>query len=207
LTPARTEYELKEIARLPDCVKELQVFEGEAGGYDPWMGRAEAILKDYEIIKERPLYRSIVVSTRTKIRGSAETTLLSYNVAEDDWPETKRVLMLHYADKRDLRTLEYQMGQMTQGTKTIDAFYSGINTHFARIIRCLKNGNQNPEILSALVQSYRYRALDVFIRGLSGDLSKLLVIRGPKNLPEAYAICLELQNLTSMNHVTYPSKF
>lgn len=39
LTPARTEYELKEIARLPDCVKELQVFEGEAGGYDPWMGR------------------------------------------------------------------------------------------------------------------------------------------------------------------------
>jgi len=131
----------------------MQVFEGEAGGYDPWMGRAEAILKDYEIIKERPLYRSIVVSTRTKIRGSAETTLLSYNVAEDDWPETKRVLMLHYADKRDLRTLEYQMGQMTQGTKTIDAFYSGINAHFARIIRCLKNGNQNPEILSALVQS------------------------------------------------------
>jgi len=76
------------------------VFEGEAGGYDPWMGRAEAILKDYEIIKERPLYRSIVVSIRQKIRGSAETTLLSYNVAEDDWPETKRVLMLHYADKR-----------------------------------------------------------------------------------------------------------
>jgi len=26
LTPVRTEYELKEIARLPDCVKELHVF-------------------------------------------------------------------------------------------------------------------------------------------------------------------------------------
>jgi len=75
--------------------------------------------------------------------------------------------MLHYADKRDLRTLEYQMGQMTQGTKTIDAFYSGINAHFALIIRCLKNGNQNPEILCALVETYRDIALDVFIRGLS----------------------------------------
>jgi len=31
LTPDRTEYELKEIARLPDCVKELQVFEGLSG--------------------------------------------------------------------------------------------------------------------------------------------------------------------------------
>jgi len=64
-------------------------------------------------------------------------------VAEDDWPETKRVLMLHYADKRDLRL----MGQMIQGTKTMEAFYSGINAHFALIIRCHKNGNQNPEIL------------------------------------------------------------
>jgi len=111
LTPARTEYKIKEIARLPDCVKELQVFECEAGGYDPWTGRAEAILKDYEVIKERPLYRSKVVSIRQKIMGNAETTLLSYNVAEDDWPETKRVLM------RDLPTLEYQMGQMTQGRR------------------------------------------------------------------------------------------
>jgi len=89
----------------------------------------------------------------------------------------------------------------------MEAFYSGINAHFALIIRYLKNGNQNPEILGALVETYRDRALDVFIRGLSGDLSKLLVIRGPKSLPEAYAICLELQNLTSINQVTYPSKF
>lgn len=206
LIAARTEYELKEIARLPDCVRELQVFEGEAGTYDSWMGRAETILKDYEIIKERPLYRSIVVGVRQKIRGNADTTLMSYNVADDDWSEIKRVLALHYADKRDLRTLEYQMGQMTQGAKTVEAYYSGINSHFALIIRCLKNGNQNPEILGALVETYRDRALDVFIRGLSGDLSKLLVIRSPKNLPEAYAICLELRNLTSMNHVNYSNR-
>ncbi|KAH8283409.1 hypothetical protein KR054_010839, partial [Drosophila jambulina] len=109
LIAARTEYELREIARLPDCVKELQVFEGEAGTYDSWIGRADTILKDYEIIKERPLYRSIVVNVRQKIRGNAETTLMSYNVADDDWPEIKRVLALHYADRRDLRTLEYQM--------------------------------------------------------------------------------------------------
>ncbi|KAH8358017.1 hypothetical protein KR084_006477, partial [Drosophila pseudotakahashii] len=121
LTPARTEYELKEISRLTDCVKELQIFEGESGSYDSWIGRAEAVLKDYEIIKDRHLYRSIVLSIRQKIRGNAETTLLSYNVPDDDWPEIKRVLSLHYADRRDLRTLEHQMGQMTKGAKKNDS--------------------------------------------------------------------------------------
>jgi len=39
--------------------------------------------------------------------------------------------------------------------------YSGINAHFALITRCLKNGNQNPEILGVLVETYSDRALDV----------------------------------------------
>jgi len=61
LTQARNEYELKEIEKLPYCVKELQVFEGEFDNYASWIGRAEAILKDYQVIKDRPLYRSIVL--------------------------------------------------------------------------------------------------------------------------------------------------
>jgi len=82
------------------------------------MGRAEAILRDYQVIKDRPLYRSIVLHIRQKIRENAETALISYNVADDDWSEIKCILTLHYADKRDLRTLEHQLGQMTQGAKT-----------------------------------------------------------------------------------------
>lgn len=42
---------------------------------------------------------------------------------------------------------------------------------------------------------------------LNGDISKLLIIRGPKTLPEAYAICLELQNVTSKAHVSYNNRF
>lgn len=139
LTPARNEYELKEISKLPDCVKELQVFEGEFDNYASWIGRAKAILKDYQIIKDRPIYRSIVLHIRQKIRGNAETALISYNVLDDDWHKIKRILTLHYADKRDLRTLEHQMGQISQGMKTVDAFYTAVNNHFALIVRSLKN--------------------------------------------------------------------
>lgn len=42
----------------------------------------------------------------------------------------------------------------------------------------------------------------MFIRVLDGDASKLLVIRNPKNLTEAYSFCLELQNVTFRGGLT-----
>ncbi len=36
--------------------------------------------------------------------------------------------------------------------------------------------------------------LDTFIRGLSGDITRLLGIRKPKSLPEALHLCLKLEN-------------
>jgi len=60
---------------------------------------------------------------------------------------------------------------------------------------------------NVLIESYRDRTLDVFIRGLNGDISKLLIIRGPKNLPKAFNICLELQSVTSKTHVSYSNRF
>ncbi|KAH8404956.1 hypothetical protein KR222_010206, partial [Zaprionus bogoriensis] len=109
LARPRTEYELKETLTLPDCVKELQIFEGQSAKYVSWVNRAQSILDDYAIVKEKPLYRSILLHIRQKIRGGADSALLSYNVPDDDWLEIKRVLALHYADKRDTRTLEYQL--------------------------------------------------------------------------------------------------
>jgi len=41
--------------------------------------------------------------------------LNTYTVRDDDWTEIKRVLALHFADKRDVGTLEYEITQMTQG--------------------------------------------------------------------------------------------
>lgn len=58
LLRARTEYELKEISVLPDCVKELQAFEGWREAYLSWINRAQSILTDYDLIITRPLYRA-----------------------------------------------------------------------------------------------------------------------------------------------------
>jgi len=43
---------------------------------------------------------------------------------------------------------------------------------------------------------YRDKALDTFIRGLRGDLPRLLAIKEPADLPSALHYCLKLENQT-----------
>lgn len=197
LVRARTEYELKEISVLPDCVKELHVFDGQQEAYLSWVNRAQSILTDYELVKTRPLYRAIVLHIRQKIRGRADMALAAYGVQDDDWEDIKRTLALHYADKRDIRTLERELGEMSQGSRSLDSFYMDVNSHLSLILNNLKAGNYPREAVKALTETYRDKALDVFIQGVGGDCSKHLLVRGLKNLPEAYSFCIGLQNVRS----------
>lgn len=194
LVKPRTEYELKEIAKLPDCVKELQTFDGNAVQYVSWIHSVENILQDYNLVKNKPIYRAILQAIRGKVRGNADAALISYNIFDDDWEAIKTCLSLHYADKRDMRTLEYQMSMLTQGKLSIDEFYAKINHQFSLIVNKIKTGSYSQETMNALVESQRNRALDVFIRGVNGEMSKYLMVQKPDTLPEAYSACLDLQN-------------
>lgn len=200
LCSPRTEADLKEIGRLPDCVKELQVFDGNPTQYVSWVHTVEGILKDFSIIKDKPLYRAILQHVRQKIRGNADNALISYNIFDDDWAEIKKCLSLHYADKRDIRTLEHQLNQLSQRGMRLDEFFANVNHQFSLIINKIKTESYSQETVNALVETYRNRALDVFIRGLNGDLSRMLIVQKPKTLPEAYTACLEIQNLNFRNH-------
>lgn len=199
-----TEAELQEIRKLPDCVRDLQVFEGNPVRYISWIHSVESILKDYEIVKEKPIYRAILQHIRQKIRGPADTALISYNIFDEDWSKIKSCLSLHYADKRDLRTLEHELGALSQKNYSIDQFYARINHQLSLIINKIKTQDYSQETIDALVGSYRNRALDTFIRGINGELSRMLIIQKPQNLPEAYASCLEIQNLNCRNYSIHP---
>lgn len=192
--PPRSEQDLKDIARLPDSVRELQTFDGNAVQYISWTHSVENILRDYELVKNKPIYRAILQAIRGKVRGNADAALISYNIFDDNWESIKTCLSLHYADKRDLRTLEYQMSTLTQGRYSIDQFYARVNHQFSLIINKIKTENYSRETINALIESQRNRALDVFIRGVNGELSKYLMLQKPQTLPEAYSTCLELQN-------------
>ena len=75
-----TEAELAEIGKLPDCVKDLQPFEGDPTQYVSWIHSVENILKDYDIVRQRPIYRAIIQAIRRKCRGKADAALNSDNI-------------------------------------------------------------------------------------------------------------------------------
>lgn len=200
LRAPQNEAELRDISRLPDCVKEMQVFDGNPTQYVSWIHSVEGILRDFEIVKSKPIYRAILQHIRGKVRGSADAALVSYNIFDSDWQEIKQCLSLHYADKRDMRTLEHQLNQLAQRNSKLDEFYAAVNHQLSLMVNKLKTESFSEETVRALVETYRNRALDVFIRGLNGDLSRMLIVQKPKTLPEAYSACLEIQNLNYRNH-------
>lgn len=203
LQSPRNEEELKEIQRLPDSVKELRTFDGNPVQYVGWVHSVETVLKDFDIVRTKPIYRAIMLSIRQKVIGAADTALISYNVFENNWHEIKKVLSLHYADKRDVQTLEHQLSQLSQGSSKVDEFYAAVNHQLSLIVNKIKTETYSQETISALIEAHRNRALDVFIRGLKGTLSQMLIIQKPRTLPEAYSACLDLQNLTMRNTILH----
>lgn len=195
LARPRNEYELKEIARLPDSVKLLRTFDGQVERYFSWVNRAQSIIDDYEIIKEKPLFRSIVLHIRQKIVGNADIVLCSYDIEDDNWPEIKRILALHYADKRDISTLHLQLYQLSRGPKTVEEFYLEVNKYLSLLMNSLKSRDEFKNAMNVLIEQYRHKALDVFIRGLDGKVARLMIVRNPKDLPEAFAFYLELEDV------------
>lgn len=122
LARPRTIFDLAECGKIPDCIKDLQIFEGNAIEFESWANRIESILTDHEMIREKSQYRAMITYIRQKIRGPADIALTPYGVLDDDWPEMKRVLSLHYADKRDLSTLELQLHLREELTKVLHYF-------------------------------------------------------------------------------------
>ena len=88
----------------------------------------------------------------------------------DDWNEIEKILSLHYADLRDIQTLEHQLNQLSHSSSKMDKFYASVNHHLSVIINKLKTEAYSQE-------TYRNRALDVFVRDLSTDFSRLFIIQ------------------------------
>lgn len=184
---------LNDMDKIPDVVKCLKEFTGQPGEYNSWKKSVDRILEIYEPLRGTPKYYGILSIIRNKIMGNADIALESYNTPLN-WQAISQCLTAHYGDKRDLSTLEYQMTTLVQGNQTIQDFYQRVYTHLSLIlskIGCLEMGNES---LKLITKSYREKALDTFIRGLNGDLPRLLGIREPVDLPQALHLCLKLQN-------------
>lgn len=191
---AAADVNLADMDRIPDVVKSLRVFSGEPGEFSSWKKSVDRILTIYEHLRGTPKYYGILSVIRNKVIGNADIALESYNTPLN-WSKISKCLTLHYADKRDLGTLEYQMTMLVQGNSSIPEFYQGVYHHLSLILNKLACIEMSQESLNNMTQSYREKALDTFVRGLKGDLPRLLSIKEPVDLPMALHHCLKLQNV------------
>lgn len=180
--------------KIPDIVKSIKDFSGEHGQFSSWKKSVDRILIVYEDIKGSSKYYGILNTIRNKIIGEADIILESYNTPLN-WGSISKCLSAHYADKRDLGTLEYQMTILIQKNESIDEFYHKVYQHLSLILNKLGSMDLGNEALSVMTTSYRNKALDTFVRGLKGDLPRLLSIKEPENLPQALYLCQKLKNV------------
>lgn len=184
---------VSDLDKIPDVVRCLREFSGNPGEFTSWRKSVDRILHIYEPMKGTPKYYGILNVIRNKIVGNADTALESYNTPLD-WKAISKCLTLHYADKRDLGTLEYQMTALVQGSLTIQEFYQKVYSHLSLILNKLGCMEVGQEAMHLLTRTYRDKALDTFVRGLKGDLPRLLGMREPVDLPQALHLCLKLEN-------------
>lgn len=184
---------LVDLDRIPDVVRCLREFSGQPAEYNSWRKSVNRILEIYEPMKGTAKYFGIISVIRNKIVGNADAVLESYNTPMN-WESISRCLTLHYADKRDLSTLEYQLTSLVQGNESVQDFYQKVYSHLSLILNKIGALEIGREAMSLLTQTYRDKALDTFVRGLKGDLPKLLGIKEPADLPEALHLCLKLEN-------------
>lgn len=185
---------LNELDRVPDIVRSIRDFSGTPGEFNSWRKSVDRVLEVFNSLRGTARYYAILHVIRTKITGDADTALESYRTPLD-WGKIKRCLMMHYSDKRDIGTLEYQMTVLCQGNRSINEFYQAVYQHLSLILDKVSCLDLDEASLRAMTNTYREKALDTFIRGLSGDLPRLLSIREPTSLPQALHICLKLDNM------------
>lgn len=184
---------LSDLDKVPDVVRCLREFSGNPGEFSSWRKSVERVLQIYEPSKGTPKYYGILSVIRNKIVGNADIALESYNTPLD-WKAICRCLTIHYADKRDLGTLEYQLTSLIQGRASVQEFYQQIYSHLSLILNKISCMEIGAESMRLLTETYRDKALDTFIRGLNGDLPRLLGIKEPVDLPQALHFCLKLEN-------------
>lgn len=119
---------LVELGWIPDFLKDLRTFNGNPTKLMSWILDVEGIFQMYLHIPRNYLtYDLIEKSVRRRITGEAADVLNANNVASG-WSEIKSTLLLCYSDKREAKTLDFELTTIKKGhNETLAVYYSRVN--------------------------------------------------------------------------------
>lgn len=105
--------------RVPDLIKGLPQFNGNAKQLTSWTQSVERILKMYDHLKNQEVYFLWLQEIRNKITGEAGDILAS-NGTPLDWTAIKNQLTIIYGDKREMSTLLQTLFFLKQNHKSVE---------------------------------------------------------------------------------------
>ena len=188
------------IEKIPDLVKDLPIFTGNPKEVGNWISDTDDLIQLYEptvnsSIEEKSKFHMICRCIRRKIRGEANDALVASNV-NLNWKLIRKTLLTYYGEKRDIRTLDYQLMNCQQQGGSLEEHFDNVNELLSLIVNQINMNmkHSSPDVASALIDSYKDKAIDSFVRGLDGTVSTLLKNYRPDTLAAAYAYCVSYQN-------------
>lgn len=202
--PTPPQINLDQPDRIPDTIKDLKTFSGADGeNFSQWKQSVEEELAPYynNNVKGTSKHRTAVKAVRNKIIGRANDLLANENVPLS-WPHISQCLTNHYADRRDLHTLEHQLLTIRQGKSTSIEFYNEVNKYLTIILNKINCIESNPQAIHALNSHYKIKATKAFVNGLNGSLPKFISSSNPPDLPTALHLCKQQEDLGTLNEFT-----
>lgn len=201
-----TEPSYADMGKVPDIVKDLPKFDGNAHKFVQWMTDVQGIIDDFSRFKKTGQYQTVLKAIRRKIIGEADE-ILNTNGTQLSWREIRGTLSLHFSDKRDLMTLTNQLTHMTKKLDNIETFHAKIQEMHSLIINCVR---MDPEFkaegeIKGVIKIYSRMCLDTFIRGVGSPLSQFMRNYKPASLAQAYQYALEFQNTEFRTNLDIPS--
>ena len=131
---------------------------------------------------------------RRKVRGEASDVLNAKNVT-CAWHQIKSTLMLYHKDKRDVKTLDYELTCIKKGySESLAGYYSRVNELLTAMIAQVQTDSKYSLHANVHINYFREKALNS-IRGLEKPLSTLLKTADPKTFSKAYQFCLDYFNM------------
>lgn len=192
--PQVTTIDIFNSLRVPDAIKDLPRFEGNPRLLFDFLGNVDEILSLIDVTNGTPYGKLLLRAIRNKIVGEANEVLNMYGTPLD-WNLIKTNLTLHYADKRNETSLIRDLHVLKQNNDSVQKFYSEIieilssmNNHV-----CIHESDLN--VISAKKSLFAEMCLNTFLSGLKEPLGSTVRAMKPTTLAEAYACCIQEQNI------------
>lgn len=184
------------IGRVPEFVRSVNSFSGNPTELVDWLADVDSIFRTYRDKNATADQINVLERViRRKISGEAADILNANNITSD-WDAIKTTLILYYRDKRDVKTLDYELTTIKKlSSESLSTYYSRVNDILTHIIAQIHTDDKLKTNAATHIAYFRDKALDAFIRGLEAPLNVLLKSTSPTSLGQSYQFCMEYYNL------------